>query len=288
VVVNAFVQSLQKRYRSPYTIKCYKYDLEDFERFCERQGITHPVSPMLGASGEHVKAFIERPDLKESTQARKLTSIRTFYRWAASEYSIENSTTTVKTPKFIPTKRSCLTPTDVAKLFENIKGDNVLLTSRDKAICSLIVNCGMRVNEIESLDVEDLDLDNGRVRVNTFGKPERWMNVSAAIPHLIDYLQTRNEACGHDPLFVNKHNGRLNPRSIRRKVGKYAEMAGINANPRNLRHTYVKGRLDAGDDVNELTSHLGQQLTPSLSVYEVEQCTRRESGGCHGSKDQQE
>ncbi len=276
MIIEAFVQSLQKRYRSPHTIKCYKSDLEDFERFCQQQGINHPICAMLGATPDLVKMFIERPEFKESTQARKLASIRTFYRWATVEYQTPNPTVTVKTPRFTPANRSCLADNAVDKLFENIKGDNELLTARDRAICSLIVHSGLRVNELESLNMEDSDIENAKVKVSTFGKTARWMDIPHSAQYLSAYLQVRGPACANDPLFVNKTGGRLNPRSIRRKVAKYSDLAGINASPRNLRHTFVKRHLDAGTDLTALTQHLGQQINP-VNVYQQEHETETET-----------
>jgi integrase/recombinase XerC len=153
---------------------------------------------------------------------------------------------------------------------------------RDRAILELLYSSGVRVGELTGLNLGDIDLDQGVMKVRGKGKKERIVPVGRpALSALSAYLVKRKELirAGAEnyleaPIFVNRRGTRLTERSVARIVEKYIRMSGVNkrVGPHTLRHSFATHLLDAGADlrvIQELLGHASLSTTQKYTAVSV-------------------
>jgi len=141
---------------------------------------------------------------------------------------------------------------------------------RDTAILELMYSSGLRVSELISLEVDELDLNTGVVRITGKGAKERLVPVGSYAKSAIElYRKKRKAASGEKALFVNRFGRRLTDRSVRRIVKTYAGLAGLTGkvSPHTLRHSFATHMLDAGCDLRTLQEMLGHSSLSTTQVY---------------------
>jgi integrase/recombinase XerC len=141
---------------------------------------------------------------------------------------------------------------------------------RDIAILELLYSSGLRVSELVGLNISQLDLDLGLVRVMGKGRKERIVPVGKkACEALKDYLKERGKINGEDPLFINKMGQRLSSRSVGRLVKRYSLISGIfrKVTPHSLRHSFATHLLDGGADIREIQEMLGHSSLSTTQRY---------------------
>jgi integrase/recombinase XerC len=141
---------------------------------------------------------------------------------------------------------------------------------RDRAILELLYSSGLRVSELVGLNLNQLDLDLGSVRVMGKGRKERIVPVGVkAVEALKAYLEERGVLKGDDPIFINSFGGRLTARSVGRLIKKYTRHSGIfrKVSPHSLRHTFATHLLDAGADIREIQEMLGHSSLSTTQRY---------------------
>lgn len=268
---------------SPHTLAAYRRDLTGFAVFLRED---------LGWS-EEAAALVRRIDqitlrrylallhkrCRKSTIGRKLSALRTFFRYLVREGVLErNPGELVGTPraeKYLP---KTLTVDEIFALMEPASGAD-LLALRDRAIVETLYSCGLRVRELTGLDVASLDLESGLVRVVGKGRKERIVPVGRkAREALADYLDHRGQPSGATPLFVNHRGGRLTPRSVQRNLKGRLLQAGIlkDATPHALRHSFATHLLDGGADlraIQELLGHASLSTTQKYTQVSIEHLT---------------
>jgi integrase/recombinase XerC len=222
-------------------------------------------------------SFLHRKN-KKSSIARKISTLRSFFRYLIREQVIPfNPAKSVSTPKVEKTLPTTLTVDEAFRLMESPKSilekssdaskENAL---RDRAILELLYSSGLRVSELVGLNLNQLDLDLGSVRVMGKGRKERIVPVGVkAIEAAKAYLEERGALKGDDPIFVNSFGGRLTARSVGRLVKKYTRHSGIfrKVSPHSLRHTFATHLLDAGADIREIQEMLGHASLSTTQVY---------------------
>jgi integrase/recombinase XerC len=223
-----------------------------------------------------VRAYLARMrdvEYSKSTVARKLATLRSFYKFLVRTGRVESSPVgVVRTPRQDKRLPKCLDPHQVVALLEAPDAGS-LLGSRDRAILETIYSSGLRVGELVGLNVEDLDEFSEALRIRGKGKKERIVPLGAkAIEAIGAYLAKRQAAFGpvsRGPLFVNKHGGRINERSIRRKLDKYLRIAGIpvHVSPHSLRHSFATHMLNAGADLRSVQEMLGHASLSTTQIY---------------------
>ena len=274
--------SLEKN-ASPHTCRCYGKDLEGFEDFLKSSGM------YLNASGgvEIEKAdriairkymsFLHRKN-KKSSIARKISTLRSFFKYLIREQVIaSNPAKSVSTPKVEKTLPTTLTVDEAFRLMESPKripekssGVSKENRFRDRAILELLYSSGLRVSELVGLNLDQLNLDLGIVRVMGKGRKERIVPVGVkAIEALKAYLEERGASRGEDPIFINAFEGRLTARSVGRLIKKYTRHSGIfqKVSPHSLRHTFATHLLDAGADIREIQEMLGHSSLSTTQRY---------------------
>ena len=291
-LVRQFLDYLKlERHFSDYTVKSYGADLFQFGQFLARE-IGHPGQPSLNLSPDDVDkkklacepltvreflAYLYGQNYTKSTTARKLATLRSFYKFLMKRGQISvNPLSTIRTPKQEKRLPKCLDLEQIQKLLDT-PGDGDVLCARDRAILEVLYSSGIRVSELVELDMADLDLQEGVLRVKGKGRKERLTPIgSQAIKALQRYFELRREEeklSGEAPLtgrvFLNKHNGSLSTRSVRRKLDKYLTMAGLDPgiSPHTLRHSFATHLLKTGADLRSVQELLGHQSISTTQVY---------------------
>ena len=168
-----------------------------------------------------------------------------------------------------------LTVDEIFQLLDKGYGSG-LLALRDRAIFELLYSSGLRVGELTGLNLWDLDLGQGLVRVLGKGRKERIVPVgSRARQALGDYLQRRGGPTDNQPLFLNHRGGRLSARSVERHLKRQLIQAGIlkTASPHALRHSFATHLLDGGADlraIQELLGHVSLSTTQKYTQVSVD------------------
>jgi integrase/recombinase XerC len=263
---------------SAETLRAYGSDLGEFAAFLEKEvGGGREVAPRQ-VDRLAVRAFLgdlHRRQAKRSTVARKLAAIRSFFRYLKRRGKLSaNPAAGVATPrqeKLLPKQLSVI---EVQHLVE-IADDSAPLGARDRAILELLYASGVRVSELTGLDLDDLDLGDGMMRVLGKGKKERMVPIgSKAIAAIRVYLRRRADlesrpGRGGAALFLNFRGTRLNVRSVRRIVDRYIRQCAIvrKVSPHTLRHSFATHLLDAGADLRSIQELLGHASLSTTQKY---------------------
>ena len=273
-VFNKYINYLEvERNASAYTVRNYTHDLLDFFSYLKSKKIAS-----LNEVDKHVVrgylSHLMKQGFAKISIARKLSAIRSFYRYLLREEIITVSpVATTSSPKLDKRLPTFLTPEETVRLLE---APNLSMPQgqRDRALMELLYASGLRVSELVSLNLEQLNLNTDEIRVWGKGAKERvaLMGKPAAMA-LGTYLsQGRLKLLGKKrsrALFVNRDGGRLTERSIQRILGKYTLVAGISkrVHPHTLRHTFATHLLDGGADLRVVQELLGHANLASTQIY---------------------
>jgi integrase/recombinase XerC len=198
-------------------------------------------------------------------------------RWAALHRLIpSNPASDVGAPKLDRPLPRFLRKDEAARLCD-LPPDDEPAGIRDRAILELLYGGGIRVGELCGLDLDDVDLRVGSVRVTGKGRKERRVPVGApALDALHNYVATARPpllARARVPpephaLFLNSRGGRLQPRSVRAAIDKYTRGAGgTHISPHALRHSFATHLLDNGADLRAVQELLGHESLATTQVY---------------------
>jgi integrase/recombinase XerC len=282
-LINKFVTYLEhERNFSAHTVRCYSTDLEHFAAFLAGPGAA-PEDRAGGAFSDRLRrvtpldlraylAELRRADYSRATIARKIATLRSFYKYLARQGEVQgNPVKVIRTPRQEKRLPKFLAPAEVERLLGAPSG-NDLLSLRDAAILEVLYSTGMRVSELVGLDLEDIDPIAEAARVRGKGRRERFAPLgSYALRALNRYLEARAAAGIKDAkaVFVNRHGDRLDARSVRRKLAKYLRIAGLDAHasPHTLRHSFATHMLERGADLRAVQELLGHRSLSTTQIY---------------------
>ena len=206
---------------------------------------------------------------------RKLTALRTFYRFLVQEGWFRSSPVPtgrsyqVKVEKTLPI---FLGRREVTRLLET-PDDGDLYGMRDKAILEVLYSCGVRLAEIQGIDLQDINFDRREILVRGKGSKERWALFGRPTEEALQrYLKEARPqlATGASPaLFLNRYGGRLSRRSYEKMVRTYAARAGLKAgiHPHTLRHTFASHMLEGDADLRVIQELLGHSSPTTTQIY---------------------
>jgi len=258
---------------SPKTAESYGRDLLEFSAFLGPEALPGSLDSRA------VRAFVYtlHGKNKSSSVARKLSAMRTFFRYLLRAQIISHDPAApIATPRQEKHMPVFLTVDEVFSLLDMPCTEDTF-AARDKAVLELLYSTGLRVAELASLDTERLDFASGMLKVRGKGNRERLVPFGTpALEALNAYFPQRDLlireriARGDVPetraVFLNSRGLRLTTRSIERLVKMYAERAGIAARvtPHALRHSFATHLLEMGADlrmVQELLGHVSLSTT---------------------------
>ncbi|MBU6450913.1 MAG: tyrosine recombinase XerC [Cyanobacteria bacterium REEB67] len=240
-------------------------------------GASGATSGWLEAEGLRTYIRQIQEQYSRPTVARKISAIRSFYRYLRREQLIEEDPSKqVRGPKLTRRLPACLDKEEIVKLLMS-PDTNTVLGVRDRALMEVLYATGMRVSELCGLRVQDYNQEAMEMRVLGKGGKERivLLNQSAhgwLSKYLAEYwtklAEGRTPQAEH-PLFVSRQATRLSSRSVHRIVMKHAIKAGINKTitPHTLRHTFATHLLEGGADLRVVQDLLGHTTINTTQIY---------------------
>jgi integrase/recombinase XerC len=254
-------------------VRNYTADLLEFFGFLRTSGVSSPREVDRLALRDYLAHLMKQGFVKTSI-ARKLSAIRSFYRYLVREGIISTSpVATTSSPKLDRRLPSFLTPEEVKRLLQ-APDSATPQGQRDRAILELLYASGLRVSELARLNREHVDLDTHEIRVWGKGSKERIVLMGEpAIKALTAYLDDGRPKLlakkRSNALFINRYGARIPERRIQRILEKYAGLAGIDKRvyPHMLRHTFATHMLDGGADLRVVQELLGHADLSSTQIY---------------------
>lgn len=252
-----------QRGASAHTIRAYRRDLE---RFLEAAGPEPGLDDVRGFLASEI-----RKGNAKSTASRRLAAVRSFFKFLHREGLLKaNPAKLVPSPRQARHLPSYLNVDEAFSLVERPRGMG-MPAARDRAILELLYSSGLRVSELAGLNVEDMNLREGLVKVRGKGKKERIVPVGgAALDAVKSYMVERTlERRTDKALFLNRRGARLTDRSVRRVVSKYARALGLGGkvSPHTLRHSFATHLLHGGADLRVIQELLGHSSLSTTQKY---------------------
>ena len=253
---------------SPHTVTNYSIDLGAFAAFLGDKDISSVDHLLL----RRFLAEMRSKNYAKRTIARKLASLRTFFKFMYREGHIKtNPITAVSTPKLDKKLPVVLDENKVALLMETPRADDPA-GLRDRAILETLYSTGIRVSELVGLNSGNVDHISGVIKVLGKGRKERISPIGdRAAAAIRRYVESRDEKKVRDrnAVFLNKSGRRLTDRSVRRIIDKYIKSASINEHisPHSLRHSFATHLLDRGADLRSVQELLGHMNLSTTQIY---------------------
>jgi integrase/recombinase XerC len=269
---------------SPHTLRAYGHNLTELTAFVAGDPEWAAKAPeRLGrvkleqVDEMHVRGYLGYLHGRntKSTVARKLAAIRSFFRYMLKHDRIaRNPVENLHAPKHDKPMPVYLPVDDMFRILDGVKPMGVL-GLRNRAILETLYSTGVRVSELAGLDIQDVDAENGLMRVAGKGGKQRQVPVGAkALAALDAYRQALLAETGigmdrNGPVFLNKNGGRLTTRSIGRVVDKMARACAMAmpVSPHAVRHSFATHMLDAGVDLRAVQELLGHSSLSTTQRY---------------------
>lgn len=268
--------SAEKNY-SPYTISSYLKDINEFKIFLESEKYGNLLKISSDNIGRYYISHLAGNNYSRKSIARKISSLRAFYRFLAiKEIIAESYFETVETPKIEKKLPKFLYKNEIELMFNSIDKSKAVGV-RDYAILELLYSSGLRVSELCSITEKNLDFPNEMIKVFGKGHKERYVPMNErAIAILKEYiyisrpeLVRKVEKNATDILFVNRNGGPLTTRGVRvildNIIDHTAEVGHVY--PHMIRHTFATHLLDGGADLRSVQEMLGHENLSTTQIY---------------------
>jgi integrase/recombinase XerC len=306
-IVKAFLDHLlEERAFSPYTARCYGVDLRQYTTWLSEEAamdvsdaaeavawqraqsgptedVVGSVVPptmtvmVLDADIDRIRRFLgqlSEQGYSAATMARKIATLRSFHKWLQRFGVIDNNPMTlIRTPRQAKRLPKAIDVSDVERLLATPDAATPL-GARDRAMLETLYSTGIRVSELVGIDLADVDETGQALIIRGKGKRERIVPLgSHALRAISDWIAIRDRVGrggeAQSPLFINRDGGRISTRSVRRKLSKYLEQAGLDSSisPHTLRHSFATHLLDNGADLRAVQELLGHRSLSTTQVY---------------------
>jgi len=252
---------------SAHTRANYFMDLKQARDFLENKD----VQKIERLDVRKYLAHLKGKNLKKRTVARKLSALRSFFRFLMRDGYIKTDPLSgVSSPKLEKSLPIFLDVRKVARLIES-PDEKSLLGLRDRAIMETLYSTGMRVSELVGLNIDKVDFIGGVVKVLGKGRKERIIPIGdKALRAIRGYLSRRTqEKRNASTLFLNKNNRRLTDRGVQNLINKYIRIIALRekVSPHTLRHSFATHLLDKGADLRSVQELLGHSSLSTTQIY---------------------
>ena len=270
--LNLFLEFLKNdKKSSDNTIQSYRRDIEQYQKYIDDNRMNY-LKVNKNDIEEYI-VYLTKIGKKPSTISRSLASIRSFYQYLIRIKKVKHDPTEeVQAPKVEKKAPSVLSTTEIELLLDQPKNID-LKGTRDKAMLEFAYATGMRVTEIISLDISDVNLEEGYVTCRS-GKRERTIPLGQiSLNALKEYVENARDIMIKDEdvtaLFVNINGTRLTRQGFWKIVKYYKEQANIQTEitPHTLRHSFASHLIQNGADIKSIQSMLGHSDISSTQVY---------------------
>ena len=266
---------LIERNFSEHTAKAYCTDVLDFLLWLDDESCEDVTFSKI----REYLHFIQKFQYKKTTVSRKISSLRTFYKYLFREKKVDtNPADNLNSPKRPRNLPKFLSTYEVEQILNNTNIDTPA-GFRNKAILELLWATGMRISELSGLNFEDLNLEENEIRVFGKGAKERIILVSdRAKSYLERYIESARPlvAKGYDvdtnetsPVFINNTGYRLQPRTVRNVINDIVEKIDLpkHVTPHVFRHSFATHLIENGADLRVVQELLGHASISNTQIY---------------------
>ena len=268
---------------SPRTVEAYRRDLDQFGHFLlDHLGSQPGLDTLAELKASDFRAYLASrrrgPDaVSARTLARNLSAIRSFYRYAARRWNVENpALTLIEAPKLSRSKPKPVGETSAKSLLQEAghQGGEAWVQARDAAVLSLLYGCGLRISEALSLTGRDFPLPDPLRILGKGGKAR----IVPVLPAVQEAVSAYVDLCPFDiepagPLFLGVRGGPLGARAVQQLMQTLRSRLGLpaTATPHALRHSFATHLLANGGDLRAIQELLGHASLSTTQIYaEVE------------------
>jgi len=275
IELDRFIEYIRAaRNASPHTVRGYASDIAQFVAFLEGDELGTNPADVDSRIMRRYLARLQKQGISKRSVSRKLASLRAFFRHLLRKGLIEaDPTTGLPSPKMEKRLPKFLRDEHIESLMQR-PDVTQSIGLRDAAILETLYATGMRVSELVGLDLRDMDLSSGEIKVLGKGSKERITLIGrAAKEALVTWLNFGRGKLLADPresaVFLNRNGGRLTARSINRLVDKYFGMVSdeMKISPHVLRHTFATHMLEHGADLRSIQELLGHASISTTQIY---------------------
>ena len=265
--IDQFVDYLgvEKHYASN-TISAYQRDLLKFLSFCLENSVTEwqDIEP---ETLNHFVMELRHRGVSARSIRRHLSSIRGFFTFLVKQDVLtENCVISIQTPKIDQVLPKIIDFDDLKRMTTLSSG--VYSELRAVVMIELMYSCGLRVSELVGIDINDLDLEEGFVRVKGKGGKTRFSPIGRSAINAVEMYLSKRPSSENEALFVSQNN-RVSPRSVQNIIKKRAIEVGVtvNVHPHMLRHSAATHFLQSSHDLRTVQEFLGHKSIKSTQVY---------------------
>jgi tyrosine recombinase XerC len=260
-----------ERNASPYTVRNYTASLLEFFNYVKERDIASLKDVTKQTLRDYLSHLMGKGFAKSSI-ARRLSAIRSFYRYLMREEMIPaNPAATTASPRLDKRLPSFLTIGEAKRLIES-PDLSTPQGLRDRALLEMLYASGLRVSELVKMDIEQVNLHSNEIRVWGKGSKERVVLMGTpAASALTDYIERGRPGLlagkRSHAMFLNRYGGRLPARRVQKILDKYARSIDKKVHPHMLRHTFATHLLDGGADLKVVQELLGHADLSSTQIY---------------------
>ena len=269
--LEAFLHHLaHERRASPHTLTNYKRDLDRIRAWLQA-GRHGPWERVDQQGVRQYVAWRHRNGASGKTLQRELSALRSLYRYLLREGQVEqNPARGVRAPKSPRKLPSTLEADQLCSLLDH--RDDEPLSLRDTAMIELFYSSGLRLAELISINLGDIDMEDGALEVTGKGAKTRLVPVGTkARQAIVRWLRVRGRFAdpGEAALFVSQRGNRIHPRTVQQRVNRWArdQGAGRNMHPHLLRHSFASHLLESSGDLRAVQELLGHTNISTTQVY---------------------
>ncbi|MGH9609409.1 MAG: site-specific tyrosine recombinase/integron integrase [Bryobacteraceae bacterium] len=270
-----YLAELARRGASAHTLRNYGSDLEQFANYFEPPGADALAIEQLDLPlmREWLASLYDRK-LADLSVRRNLAAVRSMFKFLRQEGILEtNAAARLRTPKAKQRLPEVMSAEKTNRLIDAVEaGEPVEKPSRERdlAVLELLYGCGIRVGELVGVDLNDMDLGEGWLRVRGKGNKERQVPIGERAAAAVEqYLAVRHAPPEEPALFLNSRKKRLSDRQVRRLVKFYALAAtgDSSVHPHSFRHAYATHLLNDGADLRSIQELLGHARLSTTQKY---------------------
>jgi tyrosine recombinase XerC len=271
--IQRFVLHLRaERNSSPHTVRAYKHDLDQFQAFLKARYAKTNLESHHRLIVRDYLSELHQKGLRRATLLRAVAVLRAFFKFLMRSEALEQSPFVgLPMPKGEKRLPRYLSEEDMQRLLDIPRGSADRQSTRDAALLELLYSSGIRVQELCQLNVEDIDLWGGMVRVFGKGSRERLVPLGQTAQKILHtYIEDRPARLRRAaPLFLNHRTTRLSDRGARNIVAKWVNQAALRQkiSPHAFRHSFATHLLDRGCDLRSVQEMLGHRNITTTQIY---------------------
>ena len=271
IIFEQYLDYLNSKSLSENTIKNYFRDLIEYFEYLKQNNL----SPRKSIEQSHIRkmlSYIIEKNFKSNSVSRKITAIKSYIAFLEKfNFIKDNYSELISIPKKSKTLPKVMSKKEINQLIEHVENSSKK-NLRDNALIELIYSTGLRVSEVSSIKMGQINFDRSEINVLGKGNKERIVVFNKKSKEkLIDYLKKDRKLITNNSnyLFQNRFQGQLSTRSIQRILKKYLNFSGINSkySTHTLRHSFATHLLEGGADIKVIQQLLGHSSAETTKIY---------------------